>query len=151
MASFGLASRFKVGAELAETTTNLVYHSTTRPGVADDILRNGIDPNFFNSASRFGKGFYVGNSPSTTIAELGYHGYSRVNTIRYTLENAKLFNATGRIRIWDIGVKYTPRLLGKGARLFNYDGIIFNSLRSSGTNTVLFKNFGTLRNGTKIF
>ncbi len=130
------------------SSSRFVYHSTSRSGAAQNIVK-GINPKFFNPASRFGKGFYVGESVGTTVAELGYHGASRVNTIQYTMQGAKLLDATGSVL--NLGTKYAPKLLSKTAQALKYDGIIFNSLRSRGTNTVLFKNFGALKNARIIF
>jgi len=137
MGAYGLGSRLSV------------YHSTTRIGVAENIL-NGINPAFFNPASRFGRGFYVGGSPSTTLAELAYHGATRANTIQYSLLNRGFLNATGPLA--NIGVKYTPKLMSRISQKLGYEGILFQSLRSQGgINFVLFNNFGKLQNGTIIF
>ncbi len=135
-----------LGKGLTSSTVNGVfYHSTTRINAAESILK-GIDPFFFKKGSRFGKGFYLGNNPVTTIAELHHHSFRRVQTLQYNLVGAKLLNAS------NLGARYTPKLLGHYTKLRGYDGISYNSLRYSiGQNIVLFKNFTKLQNGKIVY
>ncbi len=131
-----------LGKGLTSSTVNGVfYHSTRAAGHADFIL-NGINIKKVSKYSRFGRGFYLGSKPITTIAELHHHGFRRVQTLQYDLVGAKLLNAS------NLGAKYTPKLLRHYTKLRGYDGILFNSLRySNGQNAVLFKNFTKLQNG----
>jgi len=140
-----LKNAFSGGSKLSEIST--LFHSTSRPGAAASILEE-INPAYFNSASRFGKGFYLSNDIGTTVAELGQHGSSVANTIQYSLDGGKLFNATGSF--FNSAVKYFPKSLSFMTKSLNYDGVIFNSLRERGINVVLFKSFEVLKNGAII-
>jgi hypothetical protein len=125
-----------------------VYHSTSSSGAAANILK-GINPKYFNSSSRFGGGFYVANSPITASAELAFHNVPVINTIRFELINGNMMNATGPMM--NLGVKYAPKQLGWLGKQLGFNGIRYNSLRNyGGINTVLFKNFQNLANGTII-
>lgn len=82
---------------------------------------------------------------TTSVVELSYHGAKAVNTIKFTSEGANFFNATSPIM--NFGVKYAPKLMSRGVRAAGYDGIIYNSLRASGTNVVQFSNFWYINKG----
>ena len=135
---------FSATASISEVST--LYHTASKVGAAANILNEGINPAFFNSASRFGKGFYMSNDLATSFAELEYHGAQAVNTLQFSLKSTSLLNATSPIM--QIGVKYAPKLLSSVARGAGYDGIMYNSLRGGGLNVVQFKNFNLLKNGS---
>jgi len=132
------------------TDISTVYHSTSTISAADNILTKGIDPSFFKSNARFGRGFYVSNDIKTTVLELGKHGATRASTIQFSLNKPVLLNATGKFL--NLTTHMSPKLMGAMARSFGLDGIMYNSAISgaSGTNVVLFKNFQKLKNATKV-
>ncbi|HEY3406161.1 MAG TPA: DUF6443 domain-containing protein [Ohtaekwangia sp.] len=135
-------SAFRSTATIGELST--LFHSTSKVHAAN-IMQNGILPGAFNSASRFGKGFYLSNSVSTTAAELANKGATVGSTIQYSLgAGGKFLNATSPAL--DLAVRFTPKLLSNAARSFGYDGLITNSLRGSGTNLTMFRNFSLLKN-----
>jgi RHS repeat-associated protein len=139
-----LNSAFTSAVSIRQMST--LFHSTSTAGGASSILSTGINSSFFSSASRFGKGFYLSNSPSTTVAELAHHGSATASTLQFTLAaGGRFLNATSPAM--SLGVTYGPKLLTATARGLGYDGIMYNSLRASGTNLVMFKNFNLLQNG----
>jgi hypothetical protein len=143
---FALKTAFTATAGAADVAT--LFHATTSEGATASILNNGINPAFFNSASRFGGGFYMSNDIATTASELSYHGGTVANTIQFTSEGANFMNATSPVM--NMGVKYAPNVMSGAARALGYDGIMYNSLRGAGTNVVQFSNFGTLTGGAVV-
>jgi len=141
-----LKAAFTATAALSDVST--LYHSTSSAGAASSILEEGINPAYFNSASRFGGGFYMSNDVSTAAAELSFHGSDMVNTIRFNPQGASYLNATSPVM--DFGVKYAPKFISNAAQGLGYDGIIYNSLRGTGENVVQFSNFSSLTNGTLV-
>jgi hypothetical protein len=137
-------SAFTSTADMSEIST--LYHSTSSARAASSILSDGINPSFFNPASRFGGGFYMSNDIATSFAEITAHGANPANTIQFTSQGGSFLNATSPVL--SLGVKYAPNLMSGAARGLGYDGIMYNSLRGTGVNVVQFKNFGTLTNGT---
>lgn len=137
-----------LNAAIGKNLSNIsnLYHSTTNVNATYSILNEGINPAYFNSASRFGKGFYMSNDISTSAAELSYHGSTVANTINFSLEGGSYLNATSPVM--SFGVQYTPGLISGAAKTLGYDGVMYNSLRGNGINVVQFKNFGNLTNGT---
>jgi len=126
---------------------DILYHTTTKEGSDSSILER-IDPNFFNSSSRFGGGFYLTNDVATSEAEIAHHKLNAFVTIAYTINGGKILDATGE----DVKetVKDNPLGLRSMALRRGFDGIAIPSLRGGGINVVLFKNFGILKEGKKI-
>ena len=125
-----------------------VFHSTTSTSAADNIL-TGIDPRFFTSESRFGKGFYVSTEAQTTVKELAVNGSKAAATIGFNLDKPVLLNATGKML--DLATHMAPKMMGGMARSLGFDGLIYKSVvpGTAGVNVVLFKNFQKLTNGIK--
>jgi len=125
----------------------VLYHTTARPGSDEGILK-GIDPAYFKAESRFGKGFYLTNDIATSEAEIAYHKGDAFVTIAYTIPGGNILDATGG----DVKetVKDNPLGLRSMALRRGFDGIAIPSLRGSGINVVLFKNFSILKEGEKI-
>ena len=69
-------------------------------------------------------------------------------TISYTISGGKILDATGPA-VYKT-VEENPLHLRKMAQRGGMDGIAIPSLRGSGTNVVLFKNFGILKEGKQI-
>jgi RHS repeat-associated protein len=124
------------------------YHTTTAVGHAENILEKGIDITFSKPTSRFGQGFYMSDNFGTNLSELAHAGKTAASTIKFSLSGGSFINVTSRAG--GILTRYTPKLLSGFAKALNKDGIIFNSVRDSGTNLVMFKNFNLLKNGTKL-
>jgi hypothetical protein len=131
-----------------------LYHTTTRAGADKSILER-IDPAFFKSSSRFGGGFYLTNDIATSEAEIAHHKFDDPTnplnahvTISYSISGGKILDATGP----DIykTVVDNPIHLRRMAQRGGMDGIAIPSLRGSGINVVLFKNFGILKEGRQI-
>lgn len=72
-----------IGRKTSPTDTSTVYHVTSSPGAAQGVL-NGINPDFLNPNSRFGKAFYVAEQPDTTLAELAHHNVDPSTAIRFS-------------------------------------------------------------------
>lgn len=79
-----MKNAFASTASMSEVST--LYHTTRSAEAANSILNEGINPSYFNSASRFGKGFYLSNNVSTSLAELSYHGGTGATTIQFSLK-----------------------------------------------------------------
>lgn len=124
------------------------YHSTSSTTSTDSILGEGINPDYFNPESRFGGGLYMATDVETAAAELSHHGRTVANTISFDVKTESFLNATSPAM--NLGVKYAPNALSGAARGLGYDGIIYNSLRGTGTNVVQFSNFKLLTNGTVV-
>jgi len=137
-----LNAAFKSSTMLSKGTN--LFHATSA-GAAENILTKGIDIGFSKATSRFGKGFYMATSPSTSAAELAAQSSAVAATVQFSLKGGSFLNATSRVG--NLFTKYTPKLLSSFAKALNKDGIIFNSQRSAGTNVVMFKNFNLLENG----
>jgi hypothetical protein len=136
------------------STINTLYHTTTRAGADKSILQR-IDPAFFKSSSRFGGGFYLTNDIATSEAEIAHHKLDDPDnplnayvTISYNISGGKILDATGPA-IYKT-VEENPIHLRRMAQRGGMDGIAIPSLRGSGTNVVLFKNFGILKEGKQI-
>ncbi len=136
------------------STINTLYHTTTRAGADKSILQR-IDPAFFKSSSRFGGGFYLTNDIATSEAEIAHHKLDDPDnplnayvTISYNISGGKILDATGPA-IYKT-VEENPIHLRRMAQRVRMDGIAIPSLRGSGTNVVLFKNFGILKEGKQI-
>jgi len=129
------------------STINTLYHTTTRAGADKSILER-IDPAFFKSSSRFGGGFYLTNDIATSEAEIAHHKLDAYVTISYNISGGKILDATGPA-IYKT-VEENPIHLRRMAQRGGMDGIAIPSLRGSGTNVVLFKNFGILKEGKQI-
>ncbi len=133
---------------------NTLYHTTTRAGADKSILER-IDPKFFKSSSRFGGGFYLTNDIETSEAEIAYHQFDDPDnplnayvTISYNISGGKILDATGPA-VYKT-VEENPIHLRRMAQRGGMDGIAIPSLRGSGTNVVLFKNFSILKEGKQI-
>jgi hypothetical protein len=136
------------------STINTLYHTTTSAGADKSILQR-IDPAFFKSSSRFGGGFYLTNDIATSEAEIAHHKLDDPDnplnayvTISYNISGGKILDATGPA-IYKT-VEENPIHLRRMAQRGGMDGIAIPSLRGSGTNVVLFKNFGILKEGKQI-
>jgi len=125
----------------------VLYHTTAGPGSDVGILK-GIDPKHFNAKSRFGKGFYLTNDIATSEAEIAYHKGDALVTIAYTISGGKILDATGAGNLEK--VEKRPLEITNFANENGMDGIAINSLRGSGINVVLFKNFGILEEGERV-
>ena len=143
--------------ESSSNIMNLIdtlYHTTTRKGADGSILER-IDPKFFNSSSRFGGGFYLTTDVATSEAEIAHHKFDNPEnplnahvTIAYTIPGGNILDATGG-EVKET-VKDNPLGLRSMALRRGFDGIAIPSLRGSGINVVLFKNFSILKEGRKI-
>lgn len=110
---------------------------------------NGIDPQYFNSNSRFGGGFYVGADSNTIVAELAEHGNTAKYAISYdmNLSGQKVLDLTDATIAskWDYVQNLTSaeacQEIGALARNQGYNVIKFQSYRGSGINYVIYNNF----------
>jgi len=128
---------------------NTLFHATTKAEYAENIVVNGINAAFLKPTNRFGSAFYTSSDVSTTFAEVAYHGSKVASTVQFSLGlGGKFLNATSPAL--GLGVMYTPKFLGGVARGLGYDGVIYNSLRSPGTNLAMFKNFNLLQDAKLI-
>ncbi len=112
---------------------------------AQSVL-NGIDPQYFNSKSRFGGGHYVGTDSETFVAELAEHGNTAKYAIRYNinLSGQKVLDLTDAkvASNW----KYVQNItstkacqeIGALARSQGYNAIKFQSYRGNGINYVIY-------------
>jgi hypothetical protein len=84
-----------------------------------------------------------------TLSEISYHGYNPVETLSFKLTGGKFLNATSPLG--KFATNFAPKTLELTAKLFNYDGIVFKSLRNKGgTNLVFYKNVSVLKSGKKL-
>ena len=110
---------------------------------------NGIDPQYFNSNSRFRGGFYVGADSDTIVAELAEHGNTAKYAISYdmNLSDQKVLDLTDATIAskWDYVQNLTSteacQEIGTLARNQGYNVIKFQSYRGSGINYVIYNNF----------
>jgi hypothetical protein len=83
-AEAGMAYDRALGIEVTNSSVDFVWHSSDEASKIQGVL-GGIDPKYLNSESRFGKAFYVGEQPETTVAELAHHGMDAKYSIRFEL------------------------------------------------------------------
>ena len=131
--------------------TETVQHAVSSAQTAQSVL-SGINPKFFNPASRFGGGFYVGTDGDTVVAELAAHGASATHSIRYNvdLSEQKMLDLTDPkvAAEWGFSSKQTStadcQKIGEVARSQGYDVIKFQAYRGEGTNYAIFDNFNDI-------
>lgn len=70
--------------EVSKSVTENTWHTSDAAPKIQGVL-NGIDPKYLNPDSRFGPAFYVGEEPTTTIAELAHHNVDAKFSIRFQL------------------------------------------------------------------
>jgi filamentous hemagglutinin len=70
--------------------TSYAWHSTGNSNAVTNILDKGIDPNYLNPNSRFGKAFYVAEQPSTSLAEMSHYGVDPSTGIRFSIQTTEL-------------------------------------------------------------
>jgi hypothetical protein len=129
-------------------SANSAYHATNGPDETQSIL-DGINPDFLNPKSRFGKAFYIGDSGKTVTQELSHHGESSTHAIRYTINTdiAKVLDLTDPkvAKEWGYsGGTITDQTinLGDQARESGFNVIKYNSERSSsGVNHAVLDDF----------
>ncbi len=131
-------------------TQKTIYHTVGSPGAGQGVL-SGINPNFLNPDSRFGKAFYISDDAGTTLAELAHHGVKGSHTIRYNLNLSKAnvldFTNPSVAKAWGYtGGNISPatREIGERAIDAGFDVIKYPSLRGAGTNYGVLSNFDKL-------
>ena len=125
-----------------------VQHVVDSANKAQSVL-DGIDPKYFNSNSRFGGGFYVGDDADTLVAELAEHNSTASYAIRYdmNLSDQKVLDLTDPniASEWNFasGLSTTNacQRISEAARLQGYNVIKYKSYRGSGNNYVIFDSF----------
>jgi hypothetical protein len=138
-----------VGADAAKNGDINVWHSTGNSNAVTNILEKGIDPNYLNPSSRFGKAFYVAEQPATSIAEMNHYGVDPTTGIRFNIDmsQAKVLDLTDPViaQQWGyVGGEKTLQMqqIGNNAKSNGYNVIRFNSERSTeGTNFAILDNF----------
>ena len=134
-----------------KSNTNIenAYHAKSSPKVTKSVL-DRIDPKYFDTDARFGKGFYIAEKGKTAVAEIGHHGTEASHVIRYQvdlsetkvldLSDPKVANKWNYKR--NSSNDYTDsKVLSKQAQEQGYEAIRFPSERGAGNNLVIFKNF----------
>ena len=123
------------------------FHVTTSPRGAQGVL-GGIDKEFLNKESRFGKAFYMAERPETAIAELKHHNAIATHGIRYSvnLRGVRLIDLTNpeEAASWLYGggdISSTTRAIGELARDLDYSAIRFHSERGPGANLAILDQF----------
>jgi hypothetical protein len=99
----------------------------------------GIDPQYLDPKTRFGKAFYVAEKPGTTLAELAHHNAAPTTGIRFSVNKAALkpldLTDPKTAQAWGYkGGPITPQTqaIGENARQKGYNAIRFNSERDPG-------------------
>ncbi|WED25523.1 hemagglutinin repeat-containing protein [Vibrio sp. DW001] len=126
------------------------YHATNGSHIAQNII-DGINPDFLNPDSRFGKAFYIGDTAQTVMSELAHYGADTTHAIRYTinLNKAKVLDLTNPNVASKWGYSGGPindktKSLGDLAIEKGFDVIKFNSERSGGVNHAVLDNFNNV-------
>ncbi|MDD2991177.1 MAG: DUF637 domain-containing protein [Zoogloea sp.] len=126
-----------------------VWHSTEYPSAVKNILEYGIDQNYLNPNSRFGKAFYVAEEPGTSIAEMNHYGVDPFTGIRFSIDHSrvKLLDLTNP----DVAMKWgysggektaQMKQLADQAKASGYNAIRFVSERTSdGVNIAVLSDF----------
>jgi len=151
VAGVGLSTKVKIRtSKYATQEGQIVFHTVTSPGAGQGIL-DGIDPEFLNPRSRFGKALYLSEIPETTLAELAHHNAVGTQTIKYLFDaqSAKILDLTNpRIaQIWgyDRGlITAFSKSVGFRAQRAGFDVIRYPSERGLGANLAVLNNFETL-------
>ncbi|MES2217365.1 MAG: RES domain-containing protein [Pseudomonadota bacterium] len=127
-----------------------VFHTVTSPADAQNIL-NGIDRDFLNSTSRFGKALYVSELPDTTLAELSHYNTLGVETIRFefNISSARILDLTNPkvAEAWGYtGGEISPltQEIGNSAMWAGYNVIRYLSERGEGVNIAILNDFNKL-------
>lgn len=124
-----------------------VNHAVTSSGAATSVIK-GIDPRYFNSASRFGGGFYVTETEGTAIAELAAHDAQAASIVKFNMDITKavvldLKNPTVAAQ-WGFTSNATYaqcQSIAARAQAAGYNVISWASFRTGGTNYVIYNNF----------
>ncbi|HQX06552.1 MAG TPA: DUF637 domain-containing protein [Zoogloea sp.] len=126
------------GAARSDVADN-VWHSTEYPSAVKNILEYGIDQNYLNPNSRFGKAFYVAEEPNTSIAEMNHYGVDPSTGIRFSIDPSKvklldLTNPDVAMKWGYLGGEKTAQMqqLAGKAKANGYNAIRFVSERASG-------------------
>ena len=128
-----------IGRKTSPASTSTVYHVTSSPGAAQGVL-GGINPDFLNPNSRFGRAFYVAEQPDTTLAELAHHNVDPSTAIRFSTNNDAMnvldLTDPETAAAWNYtGGPITPatQQMGTQASAQGYNAIRFYSERAPGT------------------
>ncbi len=128
-----------IGRKTSPANTSTVYHVTSSPGAAQGVL-GGINPDFLNPNSRFGRAFYVAEQPDTTLAELAHHNVDPSTAIRFSTNNDAMnvldLTDPETAAAWNYtGGPITPATqeMGTQASTQGYNAIRFYSERAPGT------------------
>ncbi|NBF11540.1 PAAR domain-containing protein [Pseudomonas sp. Fl4BN1] len=151
MALLGLGPKMAGAGKRPPPPEATVYHVTTNPGAAQGVL-SGIDPKFLNPNSRFGAAFYVGESPTTPLAELAHHGATPTHGIRFNVNasKAKVLDLTDPAVAKEWGYNGGPisaktQQIGVDAGDQGYNVIRFGSERDpGGVNHAVLDNFNEI-------
>ncbi|MCU7647287.1 RES family NAD+ phosphorylase [Pseudomonas aestus] len=115
-------------------------------------MLSGIDPKYLNPNSRFGAAFYVGESPSTPLAEMAHHGVKPTHGIRFNVDasKAKVLDLTDPAVAKEWGYNGGPitsktQQIGMDAKDQGYNVIRFGSERDpGGVNQAVLDNFNEI-------
>jgi hypothetical protein len=135
----------------AVKNTDDVWHSTEKVAAVENILEKGIHPDYLNPNTRFGKAFYVAESPNTSIAEMGHYGINPSTGLRFSIQKEKMkvldLTKPSVAKQWGYaGGEKTLQMreLGEHAKAKGFNAIRFNSERADGVNIAVLDDFNKL-------
>jgi RHS repeat-associated protein len=124
-----------------------VRHATTNP----NSVLNGIDPTFASVDSRFGPGFYVGESGQTAVNEVAAHGSSYTYVIRFdmNLNGQRVLDLTrpAIAEAWGYNstLNYTStQAIAQRASQQGYTVIAYPAVQGAGTNFAVLRQFNEI-------
>jgi hypothetical protein len=147
----GTGNAGRIGSVATNSGVDFVWHSSDEARKIQGVL-NGINPDYLSSSNRFGKAFYVGEQPGTTVAELAHHGLDAKYSIRFELNqdamevldltDPKIANA------WNCKggpITSSTQALGVKAQEQGFNVIRFYSERANGgINNAVLDNFNEI-------
>ncbi len=147
----GATARVEMEAT-GEAEAASVWHVTTSPEAAEDIMQNGVNPARLNPESRFGAAFYIGEQPETAMAEVVGNGGTPAAVVRFEVDADSLnaLDLTDSQVAEEWGYKGGPitdatRQIGEDAKAAGYNAIRYNSEQAEGgTNLAILSDFNKI-------
>ncbi|WP_346837593.1 DUF6531 domain-containing protein [Microbulbifer sp. SAOS-129_SWC] len=141
----------RLGDDVANQSVDFVWHTSDEARKIQGVL-DGIDPKYLNPESRFGPAFYVGEQPTTTVAELAHHGVDAKYSIRFDLNkdamNVLDLTDPNVAKAWDYKggpISSATQEIGLKAQEQGFNVIRFNSERATnGINNAVLDNFNEI-------
>ena len=139
------------GVKITSGTSKDAFHATSTSKLAASVLK-GIDKEYLNARSRFGKAFHVAEEPETAIAEMLHHGIDPTTGIRFKMNASamKVLDLTDSKIAESYGYKGGPitdktRAIGEAALKNGYNVIRYRSERNpTGINNAVISDFNEI-------